>query len=48
MQKHGVSVFPISIDSEICITKADYAINLVRPEGNNFFKVLHNKLGWGV
>lgn len=35
-------------DTEIVITKADFSMNIVRPEGSRFFKTMRKKLKWGL
>jgi len=44
----GQNFFPLSIHSRVRIRKADFTVKLIRVQGNDFFQVLHNKLGWGA
>lgn len=44
----GQNFFPLSPKSKIHIRKADFSVKLIRVQGNDFFQVLHNKLGWGA
>lgn len=40
--------FTCNSDTIIEIRKADFAINIVRPEGSRFFKTMRRKLKWGL
>ncbi len=35
-------------ETEIIIRKADFSMNIVRPEGSRFFKTMRRKLKWGL
>jgi len=40
----------VSIDSshEIVITKADFKINIIQTESQNFLNTIRNKMMWGL
>ena len=35
-------------ETEIVISKADFSMNILRPEGSRFFKTMRKKLKWGL